>query len=479
MTSKRHLPPTSARTKVSSRWVVLLAGLGILFCTGGPSYYVAEHLTHPPGTWQSWMYVYPFTAVAIGGGVALGSRLVWMPIRRWPWPTFAIGAYAIWALCSVLWTVSPLSTPEAALIGLGIVAFGCWFGWCLRIDDQIWAVVVATAISSVASAIVVAWRPLYGKMYLAIGFTQGGEPWQGIYGNRNSLAPVCVLGLIALAGLVVRAPSLRRIAFAAPLGVLHFILLRNSGGMTSMVALVLVALTALFVPTMRWIRRSGVPGPGVATALIAMAIGGWLFVFDNLERISSRIGGDITFDGRRAMWADVRSFIRVHPVRGYGFWGFWDRADLTADTYARLGAYGSAHNSVLEVTLMLGFVGLVFYLIICGAAIAGPLVWSWRRPSVAAWWWCLVMVFLVAENLTESFVLWHSYIWVLFLAAALAPFGPSARADPMDAVEATDMPTAIDDVDATQPAPRNDIDDVWSNSATSIAELLPTGDIDN
>jgi O-antigen ligase len=133
------------------------------------------------------------------------------------------------------------------------------------------------------------------------------------------------------------------------------------------------------------------------------------------------------------MWADVRGFFWVHPIRGYGFWAIWEVPALTADSYARLGGYGSAHNAALEVALGLGVIGLLIYLVICGAAIGGPFVWYWCQRSTAAWWWALVVIFLAAEQLMESFVLWHSYIWVLFLAAALAPFGRSVPPKPIDA----------------------------------------------
>jgi exopolysaccharide production protein ExoQ len=469
-----------AERPVSSWWVVLGASAGLLICTGGPSYYVAQHLTHPAGGWQSWMYIYPFAVVAVAGALGVGRRLAWLPIRRWPWPFFAVGAYVALALLSVLWSVSPSITPTAAVIGIGIASFGCWFGWCLRIDDQIWAVVISTAAASIGSLLVVLVRPAFGKMYQDLGVAVVDPPWQGIFGNRNSLAPVCVLGLVGLVGFIVRRPSLRRLVLAAPLAAIHIVLLRQSEGLTSRLALILVAFTAVATPALRWVRRLRVPGAVVTGAVAAALVVAWFALFANLDRLSSKFGRDRTLDGRTPIWADVRSFIRVHPLRGYGFWAFWDRQDLTAASYARLGPYGSAHNSVLEVLLMLGLVGLIFYLVICGAAILGPLVWSWRRQSVAAWWWSLVVVFLVAENLTESFVLWHSYIWVLFLAAAFAPFGIATQSDAEVKRDVSVQASSPDEdgTDATEPAARAELDDVWENSATSIAELLSVGDID-
>ena len=469
--------------RVSSWWLVVAVGAAILVCTGGPSFYVGQRLISPPGNWQSWMYLYPFGAVGLAGIIGVGRRLCGLSIRRWPWPIFAIGAFVAFSLLSALWSVSASITPTAAMIGIGIAAFGCWFGWCLCVDDQIWSVVIATAAASITSALAIRFRPTFGKMYAEFGSVdQPGFklPWQGIFGNRNSLAPVCVLGIIGLVGLVARRPSLHRVLLSIPLAILHIVLLDHSGGLTSTLALGLVGITAIAVPALRLVKRLGVPGLVVALAVAIASVATWFVVFANLDRLSLRIGRNPTLDGRRPIWADVRSFIRVHPLRGYGYWGFWDRQDLTAETYARLGPYGSAHNSVLEVLLMLGLVGLVIYLIICGAALLGPFVSSWRRPSVAAWWWSLLIVFLVAQNLTESFVLWHSYIWVLFVAAALAPFGDMSLhqsvADPN--VSLNSFLHENDSVDQTEPAQRPDVDDVWDSSASSIAELLLAGDVD-
>ena len=414
------------------RWIFdrrlgLAAAAGLLVCTGGPSYYVSQHFIDPPISWLTWTYLLPFATVSLVGSVVVWNHLRLTGLRASPWPFIPIAAYVAWALLSVLWTVAPMATPLAAFIGIGIAGFGCWFGWTLSIEDQVWAVTLSTACASILSAIVIAFWPTYGKMHVATGafgdVGQGDGPWQGIFGNRNSLSPVCTLGLIGLLGLIALRPSFKRVIATLPVAMIHVTVLWNSFGLTAMLALALATITAVAVPWLTWLRKRGVPGPAIAIAAVLGALATWVAVFANLEWAAKRLGRDPTLTGRRQIWADARGFFWVHPVRGYGLGAIWEKPELTADSYARLGGYGSAHNGALEVALGLGIIGLVFYLVICGAAIGGQFVWFWRRPSTAAWWWALVVVFLVAEQLMESFVLGHSYIWVLFLAAALAPFG--------------------------------------------------------
>ena len=44
--------------------------------------------------------------------------------------------------------------------------------------------------------------------------------------------------------------------------------------------------------------------------------------------------------------------------------------------------------------------------------------------------WASVVGFALVENVTESFVLWFSYVWVLLMAAALRPVPPRGPSGP-------------------------------------------------
>lgn len=403
----------------------LIGAAGLFVCTGGLSTYVSLHHLSAGNGWMSPIYLYPFACVAAVGCGALAWSLSSGRGRRWwrgaPLSLYAVGGYVVWAMLSATWSVSPLTTPTVAVVGVGIAAFGYWFGWSLSFAEQVWGVALSMSVAVVLSVVLAVFVPSEGRM-AARGTSPGGE-WQGIFGNRNSLSPVCVLAIIGLVGLVGLRRDLRTLCCCLPVGVVALVALRESGGLTSTLALALVASTALALPLLWRLRRRGVPGPPVAGALFAAAVAAWALVFANLDALAVRVGRDGTLSHRRWIWQDVRGFIAERPWRGYGFWAFWDRPDLTAATYARHGdAYGSAHNSVLEVLLGLGIVGLVLYLMIGCFAIVGIGRWTWRSVSLASVWWAMVLAFVVAENLMESFVLWHSYQWVLFVAAAAVPF---------------------------------------------------------
>ncbi len=411
--------------------VVAGAAAALLIAAGGPSVQLARHLGERGATasgWEGWLRWFPYGAVAAAGLIGCARWLRPIPWRRWPWPVWPVIGYVVWALCSAAWTVSPSTTPVRACTGVGIAAFGLWFGTQVRPLEQIWSVTIAACTAVAASVVVVVVYPEWGKMPLRSNGTLGGE-WQGIFGNRNALAPVCVMGLIGLAALVALAPSLRRGAWAGAFAVLNLVALRGSGGITSLLALGVALGVAVVVPGVWWLKRRGVPGWAVGGGLGALVATVGTLVLVNLDTLATKVGRDPTLTGRRWIWQDMGPFIGDRPWHGYGYWAFWERPDLTAATYARLEKpYGSAHNSAIEVLLGLGVVGLVFYLAIMLAAVAGVSALVWRGRSVFAWFWALMLASLIVQNLMESFVLWHSYNWILCIAAAVVAFQVPAPA---------------------------------------------------
>ena len=91
---------------------------------------------------------------------------------------------------------------------------------------------------------------------------------------------------------------------------------------------------------------------------------------------------------------------------------------------------GSAHNSLMEVALGLGLIGTVPFVVIVVLAARNAGLHLWRRPGADSWMWAAVIGFALVENVTESFVLWFSYIWVLLMAAALRPSSPPGPGSP-------------------------------------------------
>src|SRR4029079_3107881 len=131
------------------------------------------------------------------------------------------------------------------------------------------------------------------------------------------------------------------------------------------------------LPILRRLPGYLVVGTGLLLAVIS-----WRVFFDHIATIASWVGGDPTLSSRRVIWHDVRSAIGGHIWRGYGFFAYWDDQSLTAGSYARVGkAYGSAHNSLLEVVLGLGLIGLSAYVVLIANMTIGLARSLWARAN--------------------------------------------------------------------------------------------------
>ena len=424
-----------AATAPLVRWALVgAAAAALLVCTNGPSTFVGLNLMHPANlSFESWAFLYPFGTVALLGLVLL-TRHLSEPSNRPSW--LAIGplaAYLTITVASATWSFAPNLTPVRAATGVGVAAFAVWFGSALTGREQCWAIAIGMQSGLMASALLLVVKPTWGQMDPFLNHPY----WKGIWGNRNSLAPVAVLAILATVAVSALVRSPRAVLVGASFALFDLVMLVGAQSDTAFVALggavVAAALAAVLLPSL---RRLGVPGPAVGAFAAAATYGLWRVFFARISWFTDLAGKDTSFTSRRPIWGAVRELIRVHPAKGYGYWAVWDSA-VVNDVYSRLGAFGSAHNALLEVLLAVGFVGVVPFVGFVVVALHRPFGSVWCRPCVEALFWVAVVVFAVIENLTESFVLWHSYIWILVMGAAFtgprstsSARGPSGRVEP-------------------------------------------------
>jgi O-antigen ligase len=139
-----------------------------------------------------------------------------------------------------------------------------------------------------------------------------------------------------------------------------------------------------------------------------------------------------TLTGRTPFWEnDLLPYFVKSPITGYGYDSFWtpDRVERIAP--ARGWFFPDSHNSLIEVTLGLGLVGLVLYLAVFAIALYVSVRASDSSPGgpgpfVSA---ALVCSF-VNSNLSSSQL--HSYFgsFIYFMVIAYIAFKPSARGIP-------------------------------------------------
>ena len=342
-----------------------------------------------------------------------------------------MGLFTLAALASTLWSVDPAATAwrSGVYVGMALLA------WAIAgfDGDETAAAVAGVAGAAVAASLLLIWlRP-------DLGLDPDGN-WKGVYTNRNSLAPLAAIGVLASVRYLLAHGGWRRLASAGGSAAAVAVLI-GAGSRTAWISLAVAATAATVVGAPRRLGQRC----KVATARTATAIAAALAA--TAAAVVLVVQWDVpTFSQRRDIWLLVWDRIVQRPLLGHGFFTFWDIEELTQHALLRR---GSAHNSFVEVGLGLGLLGAVPFTVIVLLAAGNAGSALWRRPGPDTWFGAALVAFLIVENLTESFILWFSYSWVLLMAAALGLPASAADRSPAAAVS-TESPSAV----GSSPPPR-------------------------
>ena len=382
----------------------------VIVLTNGPVFLFSKSVLDRSGRWED-PAVWPFFAAA-----AIASAVLAATSRSQAHAephtasqkaaVAAIAAYSLVAVVSALWSVQPFATAWRASVYVGL-ALLAWVMARLDPDDMTAVLSGVAGVAVAGSVMLVVLRPDLGL--------DSNDNWQGLYTNRNSLAPLAAIGVLAGVRYLAAGERWSRVA-GAGLAALCLGTLAGAGSRTAWIALVIAAVVATAPVGYHWARRrwSRVKAGAVLGAVAALGVSGasvTLVAFWN----------EATFSQRRTMWSLVWDRVAQRPLGGYGFYAFWEVIELLDHALLRK---GSAHNSLMEVALGLGLIGTVPFVVIVVLAARNAGLLVWRRPGAGSWMWAAVVGFVLVENITESFVLWFSYVWVLLMAAALRPPPP-------------------------------------------------------
>ncbi|MDE2753583.1 MAG: O-antigen ligase family protein [Gemmatimonadota bacterium] len=403
---------------------VAIASTALLVLTNGPVLLFSKSVLDRTGRWED-LAVWPFLAAAAVAGAALAawdlsgarSRPAEASERI---AAIAVAWFALAALASSLWSVDPTATAWRSSIYVGM-ALLAWAVARLDARDTAAVIGVVAAAAVGASLLLIVLRPDLG-----LG---PNDHWKGVYTNRNSLAPLAAIGVLAgLRFALARSRFLRRTA-AVGLALASAAALVGAGSRTAWVSLI-AALVVSSLPLVHH-RTAGRLGRSYAAKVTAAAAGA-----SAVAAAASLVAvwNVPTLSQRRTIWSLVWDRILQRPLGGHGFFTFWDIEELTQHVLLRR---GSAHNSLVEVGLGLGLLGAVPFAVIVVLAARNAGLALWRRPGADTWMWAALVAFLLVESVTESFVLWFSYSWVLLMAAALR--APIARGNAYMALDGAMM----------------------------------------
>lgn len=420
----------ASRVRVGEVLTWLYAVVAVASFTSGPVFTVRQW-------WPSTGPLAEDAAVIVwlSGLQAIAGLLLWR--RR---PTLARGArvgvvaaavFGGWLMLASWWSDSPGVT----LVRSAQLAITPLFGWWLFSS---WADVRRLVVLWLGLHVGVAWSA-WAVWSTRPGSQDARGDWTGVYFNRNSLAPVVVLGAlvsVALIGEVVRRWRPRDLVIAGGLVAALLLDVRLALGAGSRTSPGIAVAAVLVAGVVLGLRRSALSTRRIATASLAVgglglaaawiARGAWLSLFDR----------DRDFTGRATVWSVVTDWAGRRPFTGYGYLTLWrDPAFQAAqETVNRGASLSSAHNSALEALLGGGWPALAALAVAVAASWSSVVAATPRRAGLAVATWVVVWVFAAGLNVLETFVVPHSLVWTL-VAGATAWSHASRDDDPDRASE--------------------------------------------
>ncbi len=365
------------------------------------------------------IYLVALALFVLRYGAFLGGLWVALPLLSWP----------LLAGLSYVWSDAPGQTLRSAVQLAMTVLISVYFGARFTLFDlarALFLVLAATALVSLAAILAQA-----GFAYDHNGVARGIFPHKNVLGGRMVLLLVCCLLLFA--------DGWRRFTtfLAAGLALL-LVAFSQSGTAILMTGGLAVAAPLLLA------RRAPAPLRAVAyvIALLFAAALAWVLLAFDLDAVGvtlEALGKERTLTGRSLLWDFAQGLIEARPWLGNGFDAFWNLGDGSPGAYVQhllRQEVKNFHNSYLDITVQLGFVGLALagLVLLLFAARALALLRADGRALAALP--AFFVIFVAVYSLSEYALLrQHSLIQILlgalYVSAALAlplPLaGPSRR----------------------------------------------------
>jgi O-antigen ligase len=302
-------------------------------------------------------------------------------------------AFVGWAALSLAWSEDPQLTARRVLGLVCTTAMGFVLGMKLDMKALLRLLVWSMAIAMLASVIAAVLFPSFGVMA-----NLDAGAWRGVFTHKNELGHSMGIALIALICLLWESPENRPIyLILLCLGVALLVL---SKSMTS------ISVTALTLSIGLYRRLRLRPAQRVAFLAIALLVGlaATVLLQNRVDSVFAMMGRNSTLTGRVPVWQLSADAVLQRPLLGSGWDAFWPGTG--GDRIRSLVHWDvpHAHNGFLEMSLNIGLIGLVIFMI-CN-------VDCFRR---AARW---------SNDPSEPFRLWpllyYSYTFLFFFTEAPA-----------------------------------------------------------
>jgi O-antigen ligase len=237
----------------------------------------------------------------------------------------------------------------------------------------------------------------------------GGQMWIGVTTQKNGLGRLCLIAVFFLVWALIRrwrgidisvGKHYQTYTDVFILVLTVYLLIGPGDKQFSATALTSLCAGLATFFCIIWMKKHRINVEvNMLTVIMALIIGfGILLPFINGASVSgfaSNVGRDSTLTGRTDIWATLVPLAMQRPIFGSGIEGYCSPEESDLDKMCE------AHNGYLEVVLVFGFVGLLFFIIF--------LISSCRKAQRLLrhdfdWSVLLICFFLMAfiHNISES-----------------------------------------------------------------------------
>lgn len=431
-------PPAAPERESTGR--LLLRGYAVLLLTALFAHSAVYNLLGLAGAGIV-LAVLTLGTLAIAIPLIASSRPQPFPWRRLPWAALAYVALAILSLAWSHWRWPTLLTwilLAAVTVNALFIAYALTWREIVQVLASAFKWIVALSFALELWVSVVLRHPLLPNFvdppeggidpqwyWVRDNLLDGGRV-QGLVGNSNLLAIVCVFAIITF-GVRYAARARWRVALALWMLAAAYLLVRASSATAYVSALAAAAVLVVAL----LIRRTRTPAERakVYAVCAAVIVAGAVAVATLQRPLLAALGREADLTGRTDLiWTAVAERAARHPVFGNGFSSPWVPTDPAFDHW--IVDHGitvfHAHNMWLDVLLQLGAVGVALL-----AVAYLSLLWrSWFFAADRPRWDLredrpyspltllpvLFTVVLLVQGLTEStpIMLWGWLLLVMF-----------------------------------------------------------------
>jgi O-antigen ligase len=333
-----------------------------------------------------------------------------------------------WLGASVLWSTFARHSVSEFIALATTTGFGLYLATRFTLGE-LWRIVAVAMALGLAISLLAIQR----DWQLAVDAEDGY--WIGIYYNRNSLAPVAAVALLAFIGLAFttsrrRTTDVAVLAAGTVLAGVAALILWQAESLTSPLAL-LVAVGACVLwlfgrwATRRVNARSNLQSIVAPTAMTISAVA----VFIALRTVGglSTISGETPiFNSRSALWSQNWAGFLEKPLGGWG----WMAARRTPDFHRNAWPWPAfdtewSHNGYHDLLLGSGVLAAVLFIGVVFFGVGSIDQTASLRTSVPRF---LVIAFVLAAATQESFFIGSHFLWAMLMAMLFVDGGTQRKA---------------------------------------------------